>query len=488
MANNDSLTGRLIEFIHRNQFEDLPAQVVHDTKRLIADTIGCALGAANYDAAKAVSRVAAELGGPGEGGGASVLGTALRVSPAAAVSANMYLGNYLDADDTYLNFSHPAVGPVFAALAFCESLSLSGRDFIAAVALGYEVGCRAGMALELARREPSGAVAAKPGNFGWYGFAVAGAAGKALGLDRHQFNNAFGLAGWTAPILTGQFFAPGNRPGKHMVKYTPVGCIGMNGVMAAQLARNGFVAEQNIFDAPEAFWEAFGAFGLNRERLLAGLGQVWQVSETSLKPYAACRYGHPGVNLFNRLVKRHGLRLDEIESVTVRSFGRAIDMLKLADAPQTPSDLQFSIPWQIAAAAHGSELGASWQLAQNMTDPRLFAFARKVRVEELPEAGPVVFEQMMTLGHFRRIPNEVQISARGQVFSDRADYVWGDPWSAETRMTDAELQHKFRGFAAEALPAAQAETALDALFSLEQVDNVATGIAPLLRKKARRKG
>lgn len=484
MTNNDSVTGRLIDFIQRHQFEDLPVSVVGDTKRLIADTIGCALGAANYEAGKAVSRVAAEMGGPGEGGGASVMGTALQVSPAVATSTNMYLGNYLDADDTYLNFSHPAGGAVFAALAFCESGGLSGRELISAVALGYEVGCRVGAALELARQYESGEVGAKPGNFGWYGFAVAGAAGKALGLDHNQYNNAFGLAGWTAPILTGQFFAPGNRPGKHMVKYAPVGSIGMNGVMAAQLARNGFIAEQNIFDAPEPFWESFGAFGLNRERLMAGLGHDWQVSETSLKPYAACRYGHAAINLFNRLVKRHELRLDEIEAVTVRSFGKALDMLSLAEAPQTPSDMQFSIPLQIAAAAHGSDLGATWQSAENMTDPRLLAFAGKVRVEPLAEAAPVVFSQMMNEGRFRRIPNKVQIKARGQVFSDHAEYVWGDPWSEETRMTDAELQHKFRNFAAEVLPAAQADAALDALFNLEQVPNVATEIAPLLRSDA----
>jgi 2-methylcitrate dehydratase PrpD len=90
-----------------------------------------------------------------------------------------------------------------------------------------------------------------------------------------------------------------------MLKYSPVSSMGVNGVMAAQLAHKGFVGEQNIFNAPEEFWRAFGTVGLNQERLLTGLGQTWQVSRTSFKPYSACRYGHPAIALFTKLIQRH---------------------------------------------------------------------------------------------------------------------------------------------------------------------------------------
>jgi 2-methylcitrate dehydratase PrpD len=481
LSNQPTATGQLIDLLHRTRFEDLPTQVVHDTKRLIADTVGCALGARQYDAAEIVAQVASELGGPGSGGPASVVGTDLRVSPAAATSANMYLGNYLDADDTYLNFSHPGVSAVFPALAFAESLGLSGQELITAVALGYEVGCRVGGALEFFRRSESGEITAVPGNLSWYCFSIVGAAGRALGLGPAEYNNAFGLAGWTAQIQSGPFFAPILRPGKHMLKYTPVGFQGLAGVVATQLANKGFVGEQEIFDATEEFWVAFGSLGLNKDRLLGGLGEAWQVSETSFKPYALCRYGHPSVSLFNGLVERHSLRVEEIDSVVVDTFDRGVDWLGPDYPPQTPSDLQFNIPRAIAAAAYGSDLGPSWQTADNIADERQHAFAQKVRIEGHRDAGPVIAQQMMTDGRFRRIPNEVRITARGEVFSDSNEYSWGDPWTEQTRMTDEQLKDKFRVYAAEALPAAQSGEALDALLDLEQVKDVTTELAPLFR-------
>lgn len=38
------VTRRLAEFVVGKGFEDLPGDVVHDTKRLVLDAIGCALG------------------------------------------------------------------------------------------------------------------------------------------------------------------------------------------------------------------------------------------------------------------------------------------------------------------------------------------------------------------------------------------------------------------------------------------------------------
>lgn len=475
-------TAQLIGLIHDVGFGELPAQVVHDTKRLITDTVGCALGARNHAAARMVAEVASEMGGPGVGGPATVVGTAVKASPAATTAANMYLGNYLDADDTYLSFSHPGVAAVFPALAFAESLGLSGEELITAVALGYEVGCRVGAALEFVRLTPAGDIEAVPGCLSWYGFLVAGTVGKLLNFTPAQFNNAYGLAGWTSPIGTGQFFAPVLRPGKHMLKYSPVGAMGMSGVMAAQLANKGFVGEQDIFDAPEEFWRAFGTVGLNRQRLLAGLGETWQVSQTSFKPYSACRYGHPAISLFTKLVERHALQPQEIDRVVVRTFDRGVDWLGPDYAPETPSDLQFSIPMALGAAAHGSDLGPTWQDDASIHDPRYLAFARKVVVEGHPDGAQAIAEQMLSTGRFIRIPNEVQITARGQDFSECCEYAWGDPWSADTRMTDDQVGDKYRTYARAALPPTRVDQSLEVMFNLEKVDNVANDLTPLLKE------
>jgi 2-methylcitrate dehydratase PrpD len=258
--------------------------------------------------------------------------------------------------------------------------------------------------------------------------------------------------------------------------------MGMNGVMAAQLAHKGFVGEQGIFDASEEFWRAFGTVGLNRERLLAGLGQVWQVSQTSFKPFSACRYGHPAIELFTKLIGRHGLDSQDIDRVVVRSFDRGVDWLGPTYAPETPSDLQFSIPMALGAAAHGSDLGPSWQDDASINDPRYLAFARKVVVEGHPDSGKVIAEQMLATGRFTRIPNEVRISARGEEFSASCEYAWGDPWSDDTRMTDDQVGDKYRTYAGAALPPNRVDESLEVMFNLEKVKDVATELAPLLRE------
>lgn len=256
--------------------------------------------------------------------------------------------------------------------------------------------------------------------------------------------------------------------------------MGINGVLAAQLAHKGFDAEKDIFDAAEEFWRAFGALGLDRDRLLTGLGDIWQVSRTSFKPYSACRYGHPAIALFNTLVSRHGLRPEDIDHVVVRTFDRGVDWLGPIYAPQTPSDLQFSIPMALGAAAYGSDLGPSWQDEDSIRDPRYLTFASKVSIEAHPDSRQAIAEQMLATGRFTRIPNEVQISARGQEFRESCDYVWGDPWSEDTRMTDDQLKAKYRRYAQFALPATRVERSLDALFNLDELGNIAEDLTPLL--------
>ena len=45
------------------RFEDLPAELVSDTKARILDTLGCAFGALSSDVGQAVRRMAADCGG-----------------------------------------------------------------------------------------------------------------------------------------------------------------------------------------------------------------------------------------------------------------------------------------------------------------------------------------------------------------------------------------------------------------------------------------
>ena len=79
-------------------FKDLPPQVIHHTKRLLIDALGCCLGAFDADAPRIVRRVVEELGGPKE---STIIGTGLKTHCLYATLANGIMVRYLDYNDLY---------------------------------------------------------------------------------------------------------------------------------------------------------------------------------------------------------------------------------------------------------------------------------------------------------------------------------------------------------------------------------------------------
>ena len=81
-------------------------------------------------------------------GNAAVFGDAVRYAPAGAALVNGALAHSLDFDDTHAAGSlHPGVRVTAAALAAGEMAGAVGADALAAIVAGYEVTCRAALAL-----------------------------------------------------------------------------------------------------------------------------------------------------------------------------------------------------------------------------------------------------------------------------------------------------------------------------------------------------
>src|SRR6266516_4578221 len=130
-----NLAEQLAEYAVGLKFEELPAPVVHEVKRRVIDSIGCALGAWEAEPCVIARRVASRFFAER---GATLLGT-----PDWAPFANGCLVRYLDFNDTYLSKepAHPSDN-ISAALAVAEAEHAGGREFIVAIALAYEVQCR----------------------------------------------------------------------------------------------------------------------------------------------------------------------------------------------------------------------------------------------------------------------------------------------------------------------------------------------------------
>ena len=94
----DQSTKSIAEFAIRLDYADLPAEVVHDCKQRIIDTIGFAIAAFDEEPARIARAVAMRTQVLN---GASVIGAPHRTLPELAAFANSVANRHLEGNDTY---------------------------------------------------------------------------------------------------------------------------------------------------------------------------------------------------------------------------------------------------------------------------------------------------------------------------------------------------------------------------------------------------
>src|ERR1700726_1390102 len=135
-----TLAHQLADYGCSLRLRDLSKETVHEVKRRVVDSIGCALGAWNEEPCAIARKVASEFSGKN---GATRIGTTHKAPPDWAAFATGCCIRYFDYNDTYLSKEPaPPSDNISAALAVAESVGADGRELITAIALAYEVQCR----------------------------------------------------------------------------------------------------------------------------------------------------------------------------------------------------------------------------------------------------------------------------------------------------------------------------------------------------------
>src|ERR1700757_685968 len=180
-----TLAHQLADYACALRFEDLSKNVVHEVKRRIIDSLGCALGAWKEEPCAIARKVASDFSAKD---GSTIIGTNHQAPPDWAALANGCAIRYFDYNDTYLSKepAHPSDN-ISAALAAAESVGAGGRALITAIALAYEVQCRLCDAASIRAR-------------GWdhvtYGaFSTALASAHLMKLDPVKTRHAVNIAG-----------------------------------------------------------------------------------------------------------------------------------------------------------------------------------------------------------------------------------------------------------------------------------------------------
>lgn len=435
------LTRTIGEFARSVKLDDLPEVVVAESRRLLADTVGCALGALQTDSARIALRYAQEVGGRPT---ATVLGLDERGQPAVAAYVNARLANILDADDTFqispLFGYHFGNGVVFSALAAAEHLARSVDDLLCAIAVGFEVGARVARWLGL----PYVPTAAGPvwndagGPAAIVTLAAAGAIANIARLDSTRTGHLFGLAGANIPQPTIRKWA--ESPTQSMYKYADAGQCASVATAAWQLATLGSTSFDDIFDGENGLWRFYGAPGVDHAALLAGLGTEWNLPKTTYKPWPSCRWTHEPLTALMGLLEEHGLTADSIEKILVRANPLATTAIFREQHPRDPLSAQFSHPHSVAAAALQIPPGPMWYSDDVLQSDAVRRLRERVTV--------VAFGAGDMDGGSRRQPRlvasaGVDLTTANGVISAVAEHAFGDPITSDTRFDDEDLLEKF---------------------------------------------
>lgn len=472
-----TVTQTLASFAAATSFKDLPPDVVHETKRLFLDVVGCAVGSTTLKKGRIAVAYARENGGRPD---STILGTSHKVPAALAAFANGELMHTLD----FCPLLPPAhIAPFVTApvLALAETKQASGQTLLVAVALAHEVASRVGLSLDPMRIKAGGLVAPSWG-LGFNAFGGAAGAAKILGLDEDAMSDAFGLAGYLAPVPSHNKCL--NTPaGGGLAKYGPAGWTAQGSVTSAILASMGYDGDRTVLDGDFGFWAMAGSKNFDQGKIIDGLGKEWNVLRAMYKRWPASGLFEAPIGTFAKIVAEHNLRPEEIEAVLIKNEGQGM-LPKFTDRElRHHIDAQTNLPYHIAMIAHGIEGSPAWQSDENMNKPSVRALMKKVTVEPYDRAEETRHQELVVerRAYIDRRPCFIQVTARGQVFSEAGEYAyWLSVGNPAYRASDADLARKFGTNAREALPPQKIERAVDKIMNLEKLQNSADLVAELV--------
>jgi 2-methylcitrate dehydratase PrpD len=433
--------------------DHIPEAVRAQCKLLLLDALACAVAGHAGEETPQVAAFATTLA---PGADTSVIGGD-RHSLTGATLLNAFLITAVtmcDAHRATLTHVTPEVVP--PALAIAERDNRSGRDLLTALAAGFEVTTRIGIGLDFPAFRRKGFHG--PGILGPFGAAAA--VGRLLGFDADMMARGFGLAGSQA---AGTFAAWGTPT----VKFHQ--CRGaLSGLMAALLAQQGFVANPDFLTCPDGgLFHAYSDSG-HPDRVVAGLGTHWELGEIALRLWPAAAAIQGAITALFDLLGQHDLRPADVARVRVALGQRAFDMHGGYATYQGKFQAMLSTHYAMAAILHDRELTLRQFEPARTEAPELARFAA--------ERVSVVLDAVLT-GPQATVEVE---RTDGRTIAARCEHTKGSP---ENPLTAAEVEAKFRLYAAPRLSAARIDGVLQAVAQLEHVGSV-RDLTGLLRRAA----
>jgi 2-methylcitrate dehydratase len=340
-------------------------------KRNILDSLGCAIAALPGKPFKALREQFDEYRGLGScsliGGGTS--------SPDQAALYNSGLVRYVDLLDSYMSpggLCHPSDN-FGAILAAAEHASASGEEFMLALAVAYEIGCRITAIVPVMAKGFNHAIQ--------LAVSAAAGSGKLFGLDADQIAHAIAIA----TIDNISLACVHSEPVSQWKGFSP-GITGMRAVYSASLAKRGFTGPLRLFEGPNGLERMFDQplyVDWSDQRLEV-------VHQTVMKKFCSLIHGQPVLEATLELKRKHGLASEDVEEVQCDIFQSGFDIagggsFGSKDNPQTKEQADYNLKYLIAAALLDDQVGPAQLEPERVQAADAHMLLRKVTVR--PDAG-----------------------------------------------------------------------------------------------------
>jgi 2-methylcitrate dehydratase PrpD len=454
-------TERLARFAAGLRYDDLPDEVAAHTRLSILDTIGTALAGSGLG--EGCDEIASFAIAQCEGGKATLWSSGARLGAAQAALANAVHARALDYDDIIEHPQiHVAVCVVPAVFAVSEIVDapVSGRAFLAAVAVGCEVQSR--LAAAIAAYSGDGGLPCMLSTqvFGY--FSAAAACGSLLGLGAEDMASAFGLALMQAAGTEEMVVHAAASVGKCLY----AGFSNQGGVNSALMARHGVLARGEPFGGKAGLFAAYYDGCYDREKLVDRLGSDFVSLARCFKTMPGTLVSHAFVEAALNLMTAHDLVASDIDGVRldVGPWGSVMcEPEETRRRPPSASAAMNSIPFMVARAIVHGKVGLADFGRDERSDPATLAMAACIAHRLDPRlANPVGLE-----------PGIVEITTKaGVAVSLRVDCPRGHP----SRPAEyADIAAKFRAnarHAARPLEAWRVESIIERVLHLEDEPDV----------------
>lgn len=432
-------------FVADTRAEDMDPEVLERTALILADCIGAIAGGATEPEVRALA-ARPGLSAPGP---AAVIGTRARVQPMAAALLNGTAGTALEMDEgTQFARGHPGIHTVPAVLAFLAARpdrTVPGRELLTAIALGYEVGARVGIASKLRpAMHPHGT---------WGAICAAVGVARLAGRDAAGIARAMSMAAGLGLSTNKRTMLEGGT-----VRNVYAGVSNQMGLLVEDLAAAGFEADR---DGVAQVFGHVASDSFDAGAMTEALGSRWEVCRNYFKLHACCRYNHAALDALEMILAEAGpLEPAAVTEVAVESYSLAAELDD--PTPRNALAARFSVPFAMATRLVTGTSTVESFAPERVDDPATLALAARVSLREdpamtaaLPDRRPA--RVTLTLADGRRLTRATE--------TNRGD--WADPFPPEA------LAQKFHSLAIRAWPEAETQALWQATLTLPDTASVA---------------